>query len=320
MRHQARVVFMGTPDFAVPSLQALVNHGYEVVSVITQPDKPVGRKQVLTPSPVKVAALELGLPVFQPERVRRESALEHIRSLEPDVCVTAAYGQILPQALLDIPRVGCLNVHASLLPRWRGAAPIHRAIIAGDVETGITIMEMVLELDAGPVVGMKRIPIEITDNVGTLHDKLARLGADLLLEVLPGYLDGTIVPQAQPQEGVTYAERIRREDEFIDWNTSVMAVYNQIRGLSPWPGATTFSGSAPIKIWDASLVSSPLPLSGSSPGDVEVHDGRVCARCQDGWIELLTVQPAGKRKMGAGDWMRGQPSRKARFGSEVEPQ
>jgi methionyl-tRNA formyltransferase len=319
MRHPARVVFMGTPEFAVPSLRALVSHGYEVVSVITQPDKPVGRKQVLTPSPVKLAALELGLPVFQPERVRRAPALEYIRSLEPDVCVTAAYGQILPQALLDIPRVGCLNVHASLLPRWRGAAPIHRAIMAGDAETGITIMEMVLELDAGPIVGMKRIPIEMTDNVGTLHDKLARLGAELLLEVLPGYLDGTIVPQAQPVEGVTYADRIGREDEFIDWNKPAVAVYNHIRGLSPWPGATSLSGNTQIKVWDAALALSSLSLPGSSPGDVQVKDGKVFVRCHDGWIELLTVQPAGKRKMGAGDWMRGQQSKPTRLGAEVEP-
>lgn len=308
-----RIIFMGTPDFAVPSLRALhADPQVEVVAVITQPDRQVGRKRVMTPPPVKVVAQELGLRIMQPEKVRTEASLAEIAALAPDVLVTAAYGQLLPQRLLDIPRVGCLNVHASLLPRWRGAAPIHRALMAGDEETGVTIMGMVLALDAGPVLTVRSTPIRVNDNVATLHERLATLGAEALLDVLPAYVMGSAASTAQNEEEVTYAERIRREDEFLDWTQTVQQVDWHVRGLTPWPGACTSLNDSLLKIWAGNFVEG--LRDACEPATVRDFPGvGVCVRCADGWYQLQEVQPSGKRKMAASEWFRGISTDAVRF-------
>jgi methionyl-tRNA formyltransferase len=313
MKLPIRVIFMGTPDFAVPSLRALTaDPQIEVVAVITQPDRQVGRKRVMTPPPVKVTAQELGLMVMQPEKVRTEASLAGIAGLTPDVLVTAAYGQLLPQRLLDIPRVGCLNVHASLLPRWRGAAPIHRALMAGDAETGVTIMGMVLALDAGPIIAVRSTPIRSSDDVATLHERLAKLGAEALLEVLPAYVVGGASSIPQTEVGVTYAERIRREDEFLDWTQTVQQVDWRVRGLTPWPGACTSLDDSLLKIWAGNIAE--VILDECEPATVREFPGvGVCVRCADGWYQLREVQPGGKRKMAATEWFRGISTNEVRF-------
>lgn len=298
----ARVVFMGTPDFAVPTLHALVAQGWDVL-VVTQPDKKVGRKQVLTPPPVKQQALEMGLQVLQPTKVRDSEIVERLEAFEPQLLVTAAYGQLLPNRILEIPRVGAVNVHASLLPRWRGAAPIHRAIMAGDATTGVTLMEMVLALDAGPIIDMREIAIDERDNTGRLHDKLAALGAEMCTDLLPRYLAGELIATPQPDEGVTYAARIERADEFIDWCAPAEQVSRTIRGLSPWPcaSAVIVDGHA-VKIWHGKRAeSSPRVDIGAA---VKIGHA-IFVGCADGAIELEEVQPAGKRKMPALDWFSG---------------
>ena len=306
MIRKHRVVLMGTPEFAVPSLRRLARDpAYELVMVVTQPDRPQGRMRKLTPSPVKRAALEYGIPVFQPGQVRATEALEHLRGFTPDVLVTAAYGQLLPQALLDLAPHGSLNLHASLLPRWRGAAPIHRAIMAGDEETGVTLMKMVKALDAGPVLAARSAAILPSDDVGTLHEKLAEVGAELLQDVLPRYLAGEVTAVDQPDVGITYAERIQREDEFIRWNVPAREVHNHIRGLSPWPGAVTLWNGQPLKVWATSVVAvGPWPAA--APGSVaRTDDGGAVVRCRDGWLRLQTVQPSGKKRLAVDEWLRG---------------
>lgn len=298
-----RVVFMGTPDFAVASLDAVVDLGYDVL-VVTQPDRPVGRKRVMTPSPVKRRALELGLTVLQPEKIRDTESVEALRSFAPHLMVTAAYGQILPKRVLAIPSAGAVNVHASLLPRWRGAAPIQRAIIAGDSETGVTLMEMVQALDAGPMIESRAIPIEQTDTFGTLHDKLAELGARICRETLPEYVAGKRKATPQDEIGVTYAEKIERVDEFIDWRRSAFEVDRQIRGLYPWPGATAvMADGQTVKIWRAR----PVGVSTSSvPIGVGARlNAALLVQCGEGVLELEEVQPAGKRRMAASAWFAG---------------
>lgn len=296
-----RAIFMGTPDFAVPTLEALVAQGWDIL-VVTQPDKKVGRKRVLTPTPVKKAALAHGLPVLQPIKVRAREALAQLAAFAPDLLVTAAYGQLLPQALLDMPRVGAVNVHASLLPRWRGAAPIHRAIMAGDKKTGVTLMEMVRELDAGPIIAQAEVPITEQDNVDSLHDKLAHLGAEMSIQYLPQYLEGQLQIREQPTDGVTYAARLERTDEFVDFNQPSQVVYDHIRGLASWPGATTFVGGEAIKLWAVEPIGTAVRLK---PGEVARVHKDVLVGCADGCLRLLELQPAGRRKMSAGDWLSG---------------
>lgn len=308
MTDTPRVLFLGTPDFAVPTLLALADGACDVVAVVTQPDRPKGRVRSLAPSPVKQAALARGLPVLQPERIRTEASLKSIACLRPDVLVTAAYGQILPQRLLDLPTVGSLNVHASLLPRWRGAAPIHRAILAGDAETGVTLMEMVAALDAGPMYAQVRVPIHDEDDVGSLHDRLAAAGARLLLDLLPAYAAGDCKPEPQPEEGITYANRISRVDEWMDWQRSARDLHNQIRGLSPWPGAVTRLAGREIKLWRADLTPPQAAAPDREPGRIWAADEQVWVGCADGWVRLLDVQPAGRQRMTAADWWRGLPT------------
>lgn len=301
-----RVVFMGTPDFSVPILERLIAENYDVVLVVTQPDRPVGRKRILTPPPVKVTAEKHEIPVFQPEKVADE--YEEIFTYEPDIIVTAAYGQILPKALLDYPKYGCINVHASLLPKLRGGAPIHYAILQGEKETGVTIMYMVEKLDAGDMLSQRAIPIELEDDVGILHDKLSALGADLLLETLPKLFAGEIHPVKQKEEEATFAPNITRDVEKIDWMKSSEEVYNHIRGLRPWPVAYTTYDEKLMKIWRAELLDK--KLTGKAGEIVSVDETSFTVACGDGKGVIITeIQPAGRRRMYVEDYLRGAKDR-----------
>jgi methionyl-tRNA formyltransferase len=241
-----RIIFMGTAELSCASLVALARgEKFRVVAVVTQPDKPRGRELKLLPSPVKSHALDLGLPVLQPERARDETFIAELREWQPDLIIVVAYGQILPQGILDLPRYGCLNVHTSLLPKYRGAAPIQWAIANGDSETGVTIMKMDAGLDTGPIVSQRRTPIHAEDDSSTLHDRLARLGADLLVRTIPDYVAGKIQPAPQPAEGMSYAAKIKKEDGRIDWNQPARTIWNRLRAFTPWPGAFTFLPNPP---------------------------------------------------------------------------
>ncbi|MDQ7035417.1 MAG: methionyl-tRNA formyltransferase [Anaerolineae bacterium] len=238
----AKIVFMGTPDFAVPTLQALIDH-HQVIGVVTQPDRPAGRGGTVRMSPIKRIALKHNIPIFQPEKLRRKEAIEELKQWQPDVYVVAAFGQILPQTVLDIPTHGSLNVHASLLPRWRGAAPIHAAIRAGDDMAGVTIMKMDAGLDTGPMLLKGAIPIEADETGQSLHDKLAEIGAKMLLEALPSYLSGELQAEPQPEEGVTHAPQLKKEEGEIDWSQDAASIERLVRAFTPWPGTyTTFRG------------------------------------------------------------------------------
>src|SRR5215212_5864473 len=238
---------MGTPDFSVPMLERLIV-AHEVIGVVTQPDRPAGRNRQVQVSPVKQVALDAGIPVFQPEKVRRAEAIETLRQWTPDVYIVAAFGQILPQTVLDIPPHGSINIHASLLPRWRGAAPINAAIRAGDAESGITIMKMDAGLDTGPMLSQRAIPLAPDETAATLHDKLSALGAELLIETLPGYLNGEIVPQPQDDSFATLAPRIDKEEGRIDWTQPAAAIERTVRAFTPWPGTYTFWNGKQLKI------------------------------------------------------------------------
>jgi methionyl-tRNA formyltransferase len=240
-----RILFMGTAELSCASLQALAGDAkFQIAAVVTQPDRPKGRDLKLQPSPVKTLALRLGLPVLQPERARDEQFTAELRALQPDLIVAVAYGQILPPAILDLPRHGCLNVHTSLLPKYRGAAPIQWAIANGDTETGVTIMKMDVGLDTGPVVSQRTTPIRSEDDSATLHDRLAQLGAELLVQTIPDYVAGKIQPRPQPAAGASHAAKIKKDDGRIDWNQPAQTIWNRLRAFTPWPGAFTFLRSA----------------------------------------------------------------------------
>ncbi|MFB0828916.1 methionyl-tRNA formyltransferase [Brevibacillus laterosporus] len=300
-----RILFMGTPDFATQSLEALIMNGYQVVGVVTQPDRPVGRKRVLTPPPVKELALRHGLPVYQPEKIRESEAVQSVLdATRPDLIVTAAYGQILPVSLLEAPKHGCINIHASLLPKYRGGAPIHASIINGEKETGVTIMYMVQALDAGDMISKVIVPIEERDTAASMFEKLATAGADLLIETLPKLLKGEITPEPQNHEEATFAPNIRRENERLDWNKSAREIYNQVRGMNSWPVAfTTFEGKV-WKVWWAEVVELAGQLA--TPGTIigRTEDGLIIA-CGAGSIILKEIQPEGKKRMSVYDFLRG---------------
>lgn len=297
-----RIAFMGTPDFAVPALRALVDAGHEVVCVYTQPPRPAGRGKKYVDSPVAKVAQSLGLSVQTPDRFRNPDCLQAFKALNLDVAVVVAYGQILPQEALDAPKFGCLNIHASLLPRWRGAAPIHRAVMAGDKETGVAIMQMEAGLDTGPVLSEERILIDPTDTTGDLHDKLKILGAELIVETLANVEKGKIQAQVQPDGGVTYAKKIDKSESRIDWHRSALEICQHIHGLSPFPGAWTLFGDERLKIHRAMVA--PDKYSGKV-GDIKT-DGGLKIICGDGAaVELQTVQRAGKAPMSTADFLRG---------------
>lgn len=299
-----RIVFMGTPDFSVPVLKRLVAEGYEVVGVVTQPDRPKGRKKTLTPPPVKVEAEKQNIPVLQPEKIRDKKELEQVLALKPDLVVTAAFGQILPNELLEAPQFGCINVHASLLPELRGGAPIHYSILQGKKKTGITIMYMAEKLDAGDILTQAEVTIEERDHVGTLHDKLSAAGADLLAETLPALLEGKLTPRKQDNEKATFASNIKREQEKIDWTKSGQEIYDHIRGLHPWPVAYTHMNGQAVKIWWGEKMPN---KNAAAPGTVIGidSDGIVVATGDSTAIKITELQPSGKKKMSGEDFLRG---------------
>ncbi|CEG22433.1 Methionyl-tRNA formyltransferase [Planococcus massiliensis] len=298
-----KIVFMGTPAFSAPILRMLVEEGYEVVSVVTQPDRPVGRKKVLTPTPVKEEAVRLGLPVYQPEKLKNPEELQHVLDLKPDLIVTAAFGQILPTAVLEAPKLGAINVHASLLPAYRGGAPIHQAIIDGQTETGVTIMYMVDRLDAGDIISQTAVEIEKTDHTGRMFEKLSEAGTQLLKETLPSIIEGTNKRIPQEEEKVTFARNISREQERIDWSKSAQAIYNQVRGLHPWPVAYTTFQDANMKIWWAEEADS---SKSGKPGEVvELANEAILVQTGEGILAITELQPAGKKRMSAKDYLKG---------------
>jgi len=302
-----KIVFMGTPEFAVPALRTLLDEGYDVAAVVTQPDRPKGRKRVLTPPPVKEEALRRGIPVLQPEKLRSPESVEAIRLLAPDLIVTAAYGQILPKSILDMPRHRCINVHASLLPKYRGGAPIHYAVMRGEPTTGVTIMYMDVGLDTGDMLAKVEVPIEETDTTGTMFEKLSAAGADLLRRMLPDLLAGRIEAVPQDNDAAVYSPNISRDDERIDWSRPARAIFNQARGLNPFPGAfTTWNGDV-LKIWRCA------PPSANEGGNPSHEPGTVLGassegmlvQAGDGPVVVTELQPAGKKAMSAAEFMRG---------------
>ncbi len=295
---------MGSPEFAVPTLEALAAR-YPVVGVVTQPDRPAGRGRTVVPPAVKVATLRLGIPIMQPEKLRLPEAMTQLQAWAPDVIVVAAFGQILRPAVLDLPRYGCINVHGSLLPRWRGAAPIQAAILAGDKETGITIMKMDPGVDTGPILSQRALPIADNDTGGTLFAKMAPLGAELLLETLPRYISGELVPQPQPEDGATYAPMLKKEDGLLDFTQPAIALERRARAMNPWPGAYFDWNSAPLKVLRASVSGAKSPGAGTRL----TVEGRPAMGAGEGILILEEVQPAGKKSMpgkaflaGARDW------------------
>lgn len=295
----AKVVFMGTPEFAVPTLRALIRH-HTVIGVVTQPDRPAGRSRQLQVSPVKAAALEAGLPVLQPEKLRRPEAIEALQRWQPDVYVVAAFGQILPQKALDLPPHGAINIHASLLPRWRGAAPIQAALLAGDTETGVTIMLMDAGLDTGPILTQRAVPVAPDETGQSLHDKLAALGPQLLLETLPAYLSGEIRPQPQPEEGVTYAPQITKEQGRIDWTQPATQIERAVRAFTPWPGTFTFWEGRQLKIHSGSAGE-----GRAAPGQVVEWGGRAAIGTGEGLYFPAELQLEGRKRLCSDEFVRG---------------
>ncbi len=298
-----RTVFMGTPDFALATLQGLIDAGLHLVGAYTQPDRPKGRGKQLAPPPVKILAEKHGIPVFQPAKLRRPEAVEELRALEPDLIVVVAYGQILPQSVLDIPRLGCINVHASLLPRHRGAAPINKAIMDGDQETGITTMLMDAGLDTGDMLVKRTLAIGPDETAGELHDRLAALGRETMEETLRLLCEGSLRPEKQDDALSTYAPMLKKEDGLIDWTRDAQALHNQVRGLDPWPGAYTLLDGEVLRL----AQTRPEPGSGT-PGTVMAADGTgVLIGCGTGLLRVGALQLPGRKRLPAADFLRGTP-------------
>jgi methionyl-tRNA formyltransferase len=306
-----KILFMGTPQFAVPSLAALLEQGYEVVAVVTQPDRPKGRKRELTPSPVKVYALEQGLPVLQPEKLRATDGIAAVAEIAPDLIVTAAYGQILPKSILAMPRLGCINVHGSLLPAYRGGAPIQRSIINGESVTGVTLMYMAEGLDTGDMIAKIEVPITDEDTAGTMFEKLSLAGSKLLMEWLSRIIEGTVTRTPQSDEEATYAPNLSREDEKLDWQASSRELFNRVRGLNPMAGGFTLLDGEVFKVWGCAIPqTSDRDLSGKwtelAPGTVlDTGAFGIRVRTGDGSVVLTEVQPAGKKALAAAEFARG---------------
>lgn len=297
------LVFMGTPDFAAQTLRALLDAGLPVKAVVTQPDRPKGRGQETAPPPVKVLAQARGLPVVQPEKIRTPEFEAWLRGQAPDYVVVVAYGRILPKNILAVPAGGCVNGHASLLPRWRGASPIQWSIVNGDAETGITTMLMDEGLDTGPMLLARAIPIGPDEDAASLHDRLAKLGGELMCETLTGLAAGSVTPRPQPAEGATYAPILKKEDGAVDWAQSAARIHDRVRGLTPWPGAYTHLRGQYLKLLRTSRAA---PGRGGAPGEVlAVGADFAEVAAGAGALRLLEVQPAGKKRMNAGDFFRG---------------
>lgn len=299
-----KIVFMGTPAFSVPILEGLLGAGYEIAAVVTQPDRPVGRKKIITPTPVKAAAQKHGLLVLQPEKISGSPEMDQIKALAPDLLITAAFGQFLPSALLAVPKYGALNVHASLLPKYRGGAPVHYAIMEGDQETGVTIMEMIKKMDAGGIFAQERLPITPQDDVGTMFDKLSALGKDLLLQTLPKILSGEVTPTPQDEAYVNYSPNISREQEAIDWNKTAQQIDAQVRGMRPWPIAFTMYQEQRWKIWSVSPV---VETTTAAPGTI-IERGKKSLKIACGSGSVLAIdslQPAGKGQQDIAAFLNG---------------
>lgn len=295
-----KIVFMGSPLFAVKILQALVS-SYEVCGVVTQPDRPAGRGKILTPPPVKVLAAQLNLPIIQPARLKEPEALSQLERWNPDVIVVAAFGQILRQNVLDLPKFGCVNVHASYLPRWRGAAPIQAAILNGDEYSGVTIMKMDAGIDTGPILLQKKLSLAADETMISLTDKLATLGANLLLEALQSYLNGSLSPTAQPVDGATYAPMLNKEEGRLDFSQPTVVIERKVRALNDWPGTYYEINQQPLKIRKVRVIAAEAPHAGLQ----SVIDKLPAISTPDGWVQLLEVQPAGKKWMSGADYVRG---------------
>ncbi len=302
-----RIVFMGTPDFAVPSLKALVEAGHEIRGVFTQPDKPKNRGMKLQAPPVKEYALSVGLPVFQPVRLRDGEALEILKELEPELIAVAAYGKILPVDILEVPRLGCVNVHSSLLPKYRGAAPINWAILNGEDETGVTIMVMAEGMDTGDILAQRATPIRIDENAAQLFDRLAQMGAELLVETVAGIEAGTVKAESQDESRASHAPMLSRELSPMDWSRTARQLHDQVRGLYPWPAATAVVDGVRCKILRTALVED---AGGQAPGTVIQADKRgLRVACGSGALEILELQPDGKKAMAASAFLMGHPIR-----------
>lgn len=302
-----RIVFMGTASFSLAVLKMLIAEKYNIVGVVSQPDRYVGRKKVLTMPDVKVEALKYDIPVIQPQKIRED--YQEILDLKPDLIITAAYGQIVPQAVLDVPRLGCVNVHASLLPKYRGGAPVHQAIIDGEEKTGVTIMYMVKKMDAGNMISQKETPILEEDTVGVLYDRLSNIGAELLKETLPSILNETNASVKQNETLVTYAPTLSREDERIDWDFSAREVYNKVRGTDPWPGSyTTYKGKT-IKVWAGQVHQCENALKHHEFQEngtiVKIFKDAIGVKVHDGVFLITELQLEGKKRMFVKDYLNG---------------
>jgi len=295
-----RVIFAGTPEFAAQALQAIIQAGHEVPLVLTQPDRPAGRGMVLQPSPVKKLALEKGIEVFQPLSLKDTAAQQRIAAIGADVMVVAAYGLILPQVVLDMPRFGCLNIHASLLPRWRGAAPIQRALLAGDAQTGVCVMQMEAGLDTGPVLLRGAFPINSADTSATLHDRLAGLGSTLIVEAL-GRLP--LPAEPQPADGVTYAQKIEKAEALIDWRKSAAELDRHIRAFNPFPGAQALLGGQTVKLWRANMVDA----RGEFGRILAVDRSAIIVACGEGALAISELQKAGGKRLPVQQFLAGNP-------------
>jgi methionyl-tRNA formyltransferase len=293
------VVFMGSPDFALPTLKALAQH-YDVVGVVTQPDRASGRGREIKSPPVKLTAHELGIPVIQPEKLRQPEAMEQLRLWNPDLIAVAAFGQILRKEVLDLPPRGCINVHASLLPRWRGAAPINAAILHGDEETGVTVMKMDVGLDTGPILSQRAIPLTRDDTAGSVFEKLSQLGAELLIDTLPYYLSGRLQPVSQPEEGMTYAPMLKKEEGKLDFTHPAQELERRVRAFNPWPGAFMDFDGTLLKIHRAHV-----EVGSAEAGQRLIYQDEPAVGTQNGLLVLDEVQPAGKKPMSGKSFLAG---------------
>ena len=302
-----KIIFMGTPEFSATVLKGILAQSslYEVIAVVTQPDRPVGRKKVLTASPVKEVALSHQIPVFQPEKLGNSEEMEQILAMDVDLIVTAAYGQFVPTKLLKHPKYLAINVHASLLPKYRGGAPIHYAIWQGEEETGISIMYMEKEMDAGDILAQAKTPIHFNDDVGQLFERLAIIGRDLLLETLPPLFAGEITPIKQDEQLVTFSPTISKEQEKIDWSQSATAVHNHVRAFRPFPSTYTMWNGQRLKVWEGQPIAYATPEMVAPGTIVAVEDDQVIVQCQESYYAITSLQPSGKRRMDAATFLNG---------------